>query len=295
MLKALLRQGPTTPAFTLLAVTRNPSSPQAQALLSQSPAIKLIQGDLDDIDTLWSNASSAVSPHQIWGVYSVQVSEGPGATPEREITQGRGLIDKSIEEGVEMFMYSGVDRGGDEESWKNQTPVPHFQTKWLIENHLRDVTAPGTQGEGMMWTILRPVAFMDNLEPGFKTKVFMTAMKTYLGTEKTMQWVAVEDVGVFAAKAFFQPREWNRRAVSIAGDELNLAGMEEAFEKGAGIPYPSTFWVFGAALTTLVKELGLMIGWFSSQGYKADLEQRRLEHPDLLTLEKWLQTRSSFA
>lgn len=294
VLDALLRQT-QSPAFTLLAVTRNPSSPQAEALLSKSTSIRLVQGDLDDVDHLWSNASIAASKQKIWGVYSVQISEGPGVTPEREVTQGKALIDKAIEEGVEMFVYSSVERGGDEESWNNETPVPHFRTKWVIETHLRSVTGPGTKGERMMWTVLRPVAFMDNLEPGFKTKVFLTAMKNYLGKDKTMQWVAVEDVGVFAAKALAGSQEWNRRAVGIAGDELTVEEMGEAFRAGAGIPFPSTFWVLGSALTTLVKELGLMIEWFAAHGYKADIHQRRLEHPGIMSLETWLENRSSFA
>jgi hypothetical protein len=82
--------------------------------------------------------------------------------------------------------------------------------------------------------------------------------------------------------------------MGIAGDELSVDDMEEAFRVGAGIPYPSTFWVFGSALTTLVRELGLMIGWFSSHGYRADIQQRRLEHPGLMSLEHWLENRSLF-
>lgn len=292
VIEALLKQ--TEIPFSILAVTRDVSTPKAQKLISRSSKIQLVQGDLDNIKALWRNAQTAASPRPIWGVYSVQVSEGPGVTTDGEIAQGKALIDNSIESAVEMFVYSSVERGGDEESWENETPVAHFRTKYLIERYLRRVTEPGTAGAKLMWTILRPVAFMDNLEPGFKTKVFMTALRNHLGKDKTMQWVAAEDVGVFAAKAFVHPEEWDRRAVGLAGDELDMAGMEEAFKEGAGVPLPRTYWFFGSALTKLVQELGLMIGWFASDGYRADVDERRLDHPGLMTLEHWLEDKSLF-
>lgn len=303
LISALLKSGANSATpLLILAVTRNSDSPKAAKLLNLNRAsanenktkIKLVQGDLDNIDVLWQTAVRAASPQPIWGVYSVQVSEGPGVTPDNEIAQGKALIDKAIGSGVQMFVYSSVERGGDDESWDNETPVAHFRTKYIIERYLRHVTGPGTAGARMKWTILRPVAFMDNLEPGFKTRVFMTAMRNHLGADKKMQWVAAEDVGVFGAMAFRDPEEWDKRAVGLAGDELDVAGMEKAFMEGAGIPYPRTFWFFGSALTTLVQELGLMIGWFASRGYKADVQKRRLEHPELLTLEQWLEDKSQF-
>ncbi|KAK5627567.1 hypothetical protein RRF57_003282 [Xylaria bambusicola] len=201
--------------FTILAVTRNISQPSAQKLRSRSRSIKLVQGDLDDIPALFKEALR-VAEQPLWGVYSVQASMGKGVTPEREINQGRALIDESIKAGVKHFVYSSVERGGDDRSWDNRTPIPHFQTKYEIEHHLRDATAKGKAGENMSWTILRPVAFMDDLTPGFSTKVFLAALRNWLG-DKSMQWIAVRDIGNFAAQAFTDTQKWNRKAVGLAG------------------------------------------------------------------------------
>ena len=59
--------------FQILAVTRDAASPSAQRLASKSSRIKLIQGNLDDCDTIFK-AAKAASNTPIWGVYSVQVS-----------------------------------------------------------------------------------------------------------------------------------------------------------------------------------------------------------------------------
>jgi len=133
---------------------------------------------------------------------------------------------------------------------------------------------------------------MDNIVPGFPTKVFLTALRNWLG-EKRVQWVAVRDIGVFAATAFADPDSWNLRAVGLAGDEKNVSEIGEAFER-IGERVPETYSIFGSALTYVVTEMRLMIGWFASDGYRADIAERRAEHPDMLKFDQWLVRESLF-
>jgi uncharacterized protein YbjT (DUF2867 family) len=149
---ALLKE--TKHNFTILAVTRDPNSGSSKTLAQKSPSIKLVQGNLDDVPAIFKEAGEVVK-EPVWGVYSVQVSTGKGVTFDGEITQGKALVDESVKNGVKRFVYSSIERGGDEKSWETQTPIPHFQTKYQIEHHLRD-----NAGQ-MGWTIIRPVAFMD--------------------------------------------------------------------------------------------------------------------------------------
>ncbi|KAI0430489.1 hypothetical protein F5Y09DRAFT_355996 [Xylaria sp. FL1042] len=277
--------------FTILAVTRDISKPGAKRLSSTSQSIKLIQGDLDEVPALFKEAQN-VAGQPIWGVYSVQVSLGKGVTTEGEIRQGKALIDESIKAGVKHFVYSSVERGGDDASWNNPTPIPHFRTKYEIEHHLRDTTATGKPGENMSWTILRPVAFMDNLTPGFSTQVFMAALRNWLGN-RPMQWVATKDIGAFATLAFTDPKKWDRKAVGLAGDELNFREMSDSFKSVTGEPAPVAYAFLGSALTFMVPELRVMISWFASDGYHADIQACREDHP-LLTLAEWLDQESSF-
>ncbi|KAK8049948.1 hypothetical protein PG994_011678 [Apiospora phragmitis] len=279
--------------ITILAVTRDTKGASAKTLADKSSSIKLVQGNLDNVPALFQEAKR-VHSEPIWGVYSVQVSLDQGATLESEVAQGKAVIDEAIRNGVKHFVYSSVERGGDAASWENPTPILHFQSKYRIERYLRDVTSPGKQGEKMGWTILRPVAFMDNLKPEFPTKVFMAALRNHLKTDKSNQWVAVHDIGVFAAKAFSGPDTWNQRAVGLAGDELTVEEMDNSFLNATGHTTPVTFWFMGSVLTYMVSELRLMIGWFATDGYKADIKERRKEHPDLMTMEQWLSTTSAF-
>ncbi|KAH7236798.1 uncharacterized protein BKA55DRAFT_521124 [Fusarium redolens] len=269
--------------FLLLAATRNKESPTAKKLASKSSNIKLIQGDLDSIPALFKAAKQAAGTVPLWGVYSVQLSMGKDVTLEGEVRQGKGLIDESIKAGIKHFVYSSVDRGGDEKSWKDATVVPHFKTKHEIEHYLRDSTADGKSP--MNWTILRPTAFMENLEPGFATKVFLTMIRDTL-KDKPLQWTATEDIGFFAAEAFTDPQTWGKQAISLAGDELTFAQLNEAFEHAIGGPAGTTFGLLGKALKYGVAELGTMVNWFRDEGYGADLAKVRQLNPAAKTMEQ---------
>ncbi|KAF7186567.1 NmrA-like family domain-containing protein 1 [Pseudocercospora fuligena] len=270
------------PSFTLLALTRNSSSASAQALAKKGTNIKLIQGDQNDVPALFKSALKVTNGSPIWGIFSVQVA-GPG-----EVKQGCDMIDEAKKHGVKCFTYSSIERGGDEESWKIETTVPHFQTKYKVEHYLKEHA-----GSEMAWTILRPTAFMDNLAPGFPAKVFLAAMRDTLG-DKPLQWIASSDIGAFAKIVFENPEEWNRKALGLAGEEQTVAQLCEKVERKTGVSVQPTFWVFGTLLKKLVNEMGVMLDWFGSDGYKADIPKLRKIYPGLMDFEAWLEKESPF-
>ena len=286
---------PSSPQFSLLAVTRNKTSASAKKITERYPDVHLVQGDLNDAPALFKAAQDTLKstgrPEKIWGVYSVQVSLGPGVTFESEVTQGKALIDESVKQGVSHFVYSSVDRGGNLKSFDNETPIPHFQSKYQIERYL--LQQAGSKGDKMGWTILRPVAFMDNLEPGVPTKVFLAALRDTL-QQKPLQWVSIDDIGLFGAKAFREPQAWNTRAEALAGDELTFDELSGCFERVTGSPAPATFGILGSVLKWAVTEVNVMITWFKTDGYGADVNRLRKEEPEMCNFERWLKERSAF-
>lgn len=273
-------------SFTLLAVTRDSNSSSAKKLAAKSPRIKLVQGNFDDTPALFKAAEEAAGG-PLWGVYSVQSIMGKGAH-EIELRQGKAIIDESLANGVQFFVYSSVDRGGSDASWDVETPVPHFQTKYEIEHYLKDKAA----GK-MSWTVLRPTAFMDNFSPGMPAKVFMTAMRDSM-KEKPNQWIATSDIGFFAAEAFTKPDQWKNKALSIAGDQLNTDQINEVWAKQTGSQLGYTFSFLGSVLKWAVAEMGTMIGWFASDGYGADIAECRRINPNLKNMQQWLESKNNF-
>lgn len=286
VINALLARQPSD--FLLLAATRNAQSASAKSLAAKSDRIKIVQGDLNATPALIASAKAAAGSVPLWGVFSVQTV---GKKIEDEAKQGKALIDESIKAGVQHFVYSSVERGGDERSWSNATPVQHFITKHQIEHHLRDSTADGKSPMG--WTILRPVIFMDNFQPGFFGKVFLTLLRDTM-EDKPLQLIATRDIGHFAAQAFHDPAKWNGRAFGLAGDELTFSELSRAFEMVTGEPAGTTFSLLGTALKYGVSEVGVMVDWFKNDGYNANISEFKRIYHEVTSMESWLKE-SSFA
>ncbi|KAJ1335976.1 NmrA family NAD(P)-binding protein [Microdochium nivale] len=282
------------PDAKLLAVTRNATSASAQALASRYPQqVSLVQGNLDDAEALFASAKKATS-EPIWGVFSVQLPTFNKTGAETEERQGKALVDAAIRHGVRHFVYSSVDRHGPERSPRNPTDVPHFITKHNIEQHLMSKTASAaslsSSPEAMTWTILRPVAFYDNLG-GFQGKVFTTAWRNVLGRSKPLQLIGANDVGAVAARALLAENqsEFAGRAVSLAGDELTYDEFEAIYaaQTGSG-GAPTTFGFMAGLVMWMVSELGSMYAWFAREGFAASVAESRRVLPGIKDFATWL-------
>jgi len=273
LISALLSKGQANP-FKIYAITRNPTSRSAQSLAT-NPNISIIKGDLDN-----SAAVLAQIP-QPWGVFGVTL---PLPSARVEEANGKKLVDAATAAGVEHFVFTSADRGGDRSN-DDATYVPHFASKHRIEKHL--------QASGMDWTILRPVAFFENLTPDFLGKAF-TTMWQQLG-ERRLQLISTKDVGKVAAEVFLNAEAWKGKAVSLAGDELNQREAAKIFKEEMGREMPETYGFVGSAIKVVLKEqLGLMFQWFTGPGFGADIGRMRKTFPYMEDFRTWLKHTSKF-
>jgi len=272
-------------SFTILAVTRNAESGSAKKLVEKG--CKIVQGDLHDVPAIFESAKKVTS-EPIWGVFSVQIPLGKGATVQTEEKQGKDLVDAALANNVQHFVYTSVDRGGEAKSYENPTPIPHFISKHNIEHHLVD-----NASDKMKWTILRPVAFMDNATPDFMGKCFAT-MWSLAVKEKPFQLIAVSDIGHFGAQALIKPDEYAGKSISLAGDSLSFAEANEVFKGKVGTDMPKTFGFIGSAIMMMVGDVGKMFNWFYTDGYGTDIPALKKQHPGLLSFGEWLEKESKF-
>ena len=210
-----------------------------------------------------------------------------GATSERETKQGKDMIDGALANNVQVFVYSSVDRGESE----GPTFVPHFISKYNVENHLKEQAQ-----DRMTWTILRPVAFMEGLSPDFMGKIMATWIKISLKPSKRLAFVATSDIGFFAAQGFLQPEnpEYKNQAISLAGDELTFDELSQVFKQKQGYGVPTTFEFVGRFIKWMVTELNVMFKWFDEEGYKIDIPKLKKLHPELMNLGDWLEKEGGF-
>jgi uncharacterized protein YbjT (DUF2867 family) len=283
VINALLAS-PSFPPYTILALTRTPTSAAAQKLAAKSPTIKLIAGNLDNPSIIFTTAATP-----IWGVFSVQVAFGRDANPESEERQSKALVDAALQHDVKHLVYTSVDRHG-VRSDSDGTNLPQFACKLRCEKYLQEKCARSK----MAWTILRPVCFMENFTPDFMGRAFASMWKFGLPATKSLQLIATTDIGFFAAQAFLKPEDYRCYALSLAGDELTFAEAESIFIKKTSTKLPRTFDIVAWGLLWGSKELRSMFKWFADVGYAADVVELRKMHPGLMNLGNWLEKESEF-
>ena len=258
--RSLLHRG-----FRVRALTRNPQKTEAQALADQGAEV--VQGDMEDRSSMERALEGA------YGVFSVQNFWETGY--DREVQQGKTVADAAKAAGVEHFVYSSVG------SAHRQTGIPHFESKWEIEEHVRQI--------GLPYTILRPTSFMQNWE-WTREMILGGTLAQPLDPDKPLQQVAVEDVGVFAAIAFENPDRWIGREVDLAGDEQSMTEIAETFGRviGREVSYYQVPW--DQFEEQMGEEATLNLRWINDVGYEADIAALRQEYPELTTFERYLRS-----
>jgi uncharacterized protein YbjT (DUF2867 family) len=258
--------------FKLRGLTRTPDSERAAALARHG--VDIVKGDLDDEATLRRALAGA------WGVFSVQNPLQAGV--EQEEAQGKRLATLAREVGVEHYVYTSVG------SAHKRTGVPHFDSKWRIEETVRGLRFPSH-------VILRPVFFMENLLAPFSLQGSTLAWALGPGTK--LQMVAVDDIGWFGARAFTDAAALNRREIDLAGDVRTMPEVAEILTQALGRPIAFAQTPI-EPVRQYSKDTALMLEWFDRVGYSADIAGLEREFGRALTkLPDWArgQTRGGRA
>lgn len=249
--------------FACRALTRDPSKPEARQLVGHG--IEVTRGDLED------QASLTRALDGVDGIFAVQTPYESGV--EAEIRQGKNLIDAAKRLRISHFVYSSVASAND------RTGIPHFDSKFRLEEHLR--------GTGMRFTVVRPVFFMDNWL-SMRPAIDNGELALPLTPETRLQMIAVEDIGGIVAAAFEHSGKWQNRDFDIAGDELSISDLVRGLSRVAGrevqyrqIPWDEFEKQSGSEVTTMYR-------WFQEKGYHVDIDTVRREYPNLTSFDRWL-------
>jgi uncharacterized protein YbjT (DUF2867 family) len=254
----------TSEGWHVRILTRDPKKPAAKRC--RQMGMEVMQGDLNDKNSVLKAASG------VYGIYSVQSLE---QGVEVEVRQGKTLADVAKNRGVKHFVYSSVG------SANRNTKIPHFESKWQVEQHINSLKIPAT--------IFRPVWFMDNfLMPQFQGSILKGTLSMPMKPQKTLQMIAVDNIGGFVAKAFDNPDEFIGQAIDIAGDELTIPQVARKLSNVIGhdvkfVEMPMQ------EMRNASEEWAIMFQWFNDVGYKSDITTLRRMLPDLMDFEMWLQ------
>ena len=258
----LLQQG-----FTVKVLTRNINSTNAQNLKKLD--IELVKGDLNNADSYREHLKD------LYGVFSVQTFENG---IEEEINQGIKLATVAKEVGVKHFLYSSVI-GAD-----LNTNVPHIESKFKIENHIKQIRLP--------FTIIRPTSLYENfLIPQVRKGILKGKLVQPINRDTIQQYVASEDIGKAAAKIFQNIDLYLSKTMPLATEQLSTQEVADIFSHvlNKKIEYQK----LPVLITRLFlgKNLYKMFKWINEKSsfQIEDLELTHKEFPNLVNLKSWIE------
>lgn len=251
----------------VLALVRSPDSPAAKEL--EQRGAELTPGDFDDLDSL-ERAMGVVD-----AVFAMATPFHGASGLEDEVRHGRHLVDAAKLSRVRHFLYSSV-AGADED-----TRIPHFETKHVVEEHLRR--------SGLPYTIVAPVFFMENfLGPGFSQRLREGVLAMALPPHRGLQMVPVADIAAFCARVLEWPEELLGRRIDIASDEVTgeQAAALISYVSGHKLRYEE---LPLEAVRSRSEDMGRMFEWFQTEGSHANISLLRRDYPEVgwHTFEDW--------
>lgn len=242
-------------------------TPEKASALAKAGA-EVVKGNL-------TNASDLQAA--LRGVHGVFAMSTPfEAGMDQEVRQGIMMADAAKQAGIAHYVYTSVG------SAHRNTGIPHFETKWKVEQHIRQIGLPAT--------VLRPVWFMENFTTFSKPSaegILMMPMRA----DKKLAMVALRDIGEFGAAAFMRPNDFLGQAIDLAGDELTMPDVAAHLSKVTGRSIQFQGLPLEQAEAAMGHDLATMFRWFNEVGYQINVAALKQTFGiPLTTFAEWIQT-----
>ncbi|MGW3464552.1 NmrA/HSCARG family protein [Streptomyces olivaceoviridis] len=239
------------------ALTRRPGSPAAEALRGLGAEVR--HADFDDPGSL---AAALAGADALFAVTT------PFGTDTRtEVRQGTALVDAAAGARlghVVLTSAAHADRG---------TGVPHFESKWAVEQHLR--------ASGLPWTVIAPAAFMDNYASGWTLDGLRTGVFAWpMPADRPLTLIPATDIGAFAALALQRRDDFAGRRVDIASDACTPARIAAVLSTALARPIAHAQPPL-AQVRTHSPDLAAMFAYFTDTGLDVDVTGLRRAHPEI--------------
>jgi uncharacterized protein YbjT (DUF2867 family) len=186
---------------------------------------------------------------------------------EMETRLGVAAVDAAAKAGVPWLVYSSVG------SANQRTGIPHFESKFAIEEHLRR--------SGVPFAISAPTSFMENMRSPFQLPALRQG-KLAMGASpgRPIQMVALDDLTAFVTQVLENPSEFRGKRIDIASDSLSGEQVARILSEVSGRPIEYQQ-IPLEALRAQSADLAKMFEWFERAGYTADIDGLRRDFPEV--------------
>ncbi|RUU48675.1 NAD-dependent epimerase/dehydratase family protein [Mesorhizobium sp. M6A.T.Ca.TU.002.02.2.1] len=250
--RALLSRG-----HRVKALTRKPDSDAARQLAAAGA--EFVAGDLGDAASVVKAAKDVDTMFLMGNSYE--------AGMEEETRQGILAADAAKAAGVGHLIYSSVADAD------KKTGIPHFESKYLVEQHVERL--------GLPYTISAPVAFMENFVAPWSIGALSQGTHAFaVPAKRPLQLVALADIGAFVATLVERRERVFGKRFDFAGDELS--GEDQAKILSQAIGRPINYQEIPIAVARQQSEdVALMFEWFDRVGYDVDIAALHRDFPEV--------------
>ena len=250
--RALLSRG-----HRVKALTRKPDSDAARQLVAAGAEV--VAGDLADAASIVQAAKGVDTMFLMGNSYEAGLEE--------ETRQGILAADAAKAAGIGHLIYSSVADAD------KQTGIPHFESKYLVEQHVRQL--------GIPHTISAPVAFMENAVAPWSTGALSQGTLAFaMPPKRVLQLVALADIGAMVAALAERREQVFGKRYDFAGDELSGEEQAKILTKAIGRPIRYQEIPIAAARQQS-EDAALMFEWFDRVGYDVDIAALRRQFPEV--------------
>ncbi len=246
-------------------LTRNPESEKAKLLAEEG--VEVVKGSFDDPDSIRE------AMKDVEAVFLMGTSFEGGV--EVETKHGITVADIAKEMGIKHLVYTSVA------SANKNTDIPHFESKFKVEEHIRKIDVP--------YTIVRPVSFMENyIAPWVLHKLEQGVIESPLDPDSQTELIAVKDIGRFVLHVLENREQFLGKEIDIASERISEEEITHILSGALGRPV-HLHEIDLDNPETLGEDMTKMYKWIKEVGYRVDTEKLHEEYPQIewTSFEQW--------
>ncbi|KAL8400819.1 hypothetical protein RB594_001005 [Gaeumannomyces avenae] len=216
-----------TNQYSVLALTRSASSPQA-AGLAAVPNVELVVGNVASGYDEDAFASAAARSD-----FVLVNTDGFALGEKAEVFWGIRLFELASRAGVKHLIYSGLDNVGRESNYDARFDVGHYAGKARVQDWIH-----AQQDSKMRWTIIRSGPYLDQLSSINRPVAGKDGVMVFhlpLG-DGAVPFIDLDDFGKYVHWALAHPEESNRLDFGIATEHVGGRDVAAAFTAATGRP-----------------------------------------------------------
>ena len=207
--------------YKVRGITRDLGKPAAQAL--QQKGIEVVKADADDKKSL---EQAMQGSHTVFGVTVTVYDE---KLKERELAQGKAMVNAAVAAGVQYFIFSTLTNGGKVSGGKVQH-MAHFDVKAEIEEYVR--------AKPMKSAFFAPGSFMQNFNHFMGPRPVgdgTYAIAHFVKPETQLPLIdTVDDAGKYVGAILADPDKYEGKVFSSSTRLYTYSEIVETMSRSSG-------------------------------------------------------------